>query len=365
MSKYIHTLFVGISLLLFGTSVSFGDDASYKKKLPFGPPEANCWQIWDYPNKIWYIDCGDLPEIEIVAQSPPTSEDIYHNVGEPWWHVDLFGKPYRWDFSTYLWEEIPASAMPLAVYLDLVHGQSTTIDCAPRGTSANTRKRDLIVSTKPIFNDLLITSITKTRESTPHYGHHHTPDNNAVLCRGSTNFDDGSTNDNGVFQFFYRGPEAAGRTVVNVNWRDPRDDETGSVSMTFENRHDGLVEITGVTGMFLTGADTYHRAEDNHWVTATTKSRIETLASLYYAEFNENLVVNDGSLRYGGLYDYDETWAPPHIEHREGENMDIYPTQPDSTNSPKWLFLMREIREFGSSFADKRNTVRPHLHFRE
>ena len=364
MSKYIHTLFVGISLLLFGTSVSFGDDASYKKKLPFGPPEANCWQIWDYPNKIWYIDCGDLPEIEIVAQSPPTSEDIYHNVGEPWWHVDLFGKPYRWDFSTYLWEEIPASAMPLAVYLDLVHGQSTTIDCAPRGTSANTRKRDLIVSTKPIFNDLLITSITKTRESTPHYGHHHTPDNNAVLCRGSTNFDDGSTNDNGVFQFFYRGPEAAGRTVVTVNWRDPRDDETGSISMTFENRHDGLVEITGTPAMTLTGheSDDFHLAPDIHWVTSTTKSRIGSLAALYYAEYSEKLKVNDGSLRYGGLYDYNETWAPPHWGHRDGKNVDVYPTAPDSS---KWEFLKDKIEELGSTFIDKSKVSPKHLHFEE
>ena len=188
------------------------------------------------PIRSWYIDCGELPEIEVVAQAPPANEDIYHHVGEPWWHVDLFGKPYRWDFSISLWEEIPPSAMPLAVYLDLVHGQSTTIDCAPTGTSGNTRKRDLVVSTEPIFNDLWITSITKTRESTPHYGHHHTPDNNAVLCRGATDVDDGATNDNGIFQFFYRGPEAAGRTVVTVNWKDPRDEETGSISMTFEKQ---------------------------------------------------------------------------------------------------------------------------------
>ena len=364
MSKYIYTLFFGISLLLFGTNVSFGDDASYRKKQPFGPPNSNCWRVWNYESQEWDIDC-ELPELVVIAAAPPPDEDVYHNVGEPWWHVDLFGKPYRWDLSLKIWEEIAPAAMPLEVHLSLDPVvQSTTIDCAPTGIS-DRRKRDLVVWTKPLFNDLEITSITKTRETTPHYGHHHTPDNNAILCRGSTNVDDGATDDSGRFDFFYRGPEAAGRTVVTVNWRDPRDNETGSVSRTFENRHDGLVEITGGTGMFLTGQDTYHRAEDIHWVTSTTKSRIETLASLYYAEYNENLKVNDGSLRYGGLYDFEETWAPPHIEHREGKNMDIYPTQPDSTNSPKWLFLMREIRKFGSSFADKRKTTRPHLHFRE
>ena len=90
-----------------------------------------------------------------------------------------------------------------------------------------------------------------------------------------------------VFDFFYRGPEAAGRTVVTVNWRDPRDEETGSVSRTFENRHDGLVEITGTPAMTLTGheSDDFHLAPDIHWVTSTTKSRIGSLAALYYAEF--------------------------------------------------------------------------------
>ena len=98
--------------------------------------------------------------------------------------------------------------------------------------------------------------------------------------------------------------------------------------MTFENRHDGLVEITGGTGMFLTGHNTRHRAENIHWVTPTTKTRIDSLAKLYYAEYNENLTVNDGSLRYGGLYDFKKTktWARPHKAHREGKNVDIYPT---------------------------------------
>ena len=76
MSKYIHTLFVGISLLLFGTSVSFGDDASYRQ-----PAGGDCWWVYNYDSVSWYIDCGALPEIEVVAAAPPPDEDIYHNVG--------------------------------------------------------------------------------------------------------------------------------------------------------------------------------------------------------------------------------------------------------------------------------------------
>ncbi len=197
MKKYLYILSVGLGLVLFGTDIAQGIDASYHRRRPIG---SGCWWVWNYTSQTWAIDCGTLPEIEVVAAAPPVNEDIYHHVGSPWWHVDLFGNPYRWDPTANLWESIPASAMPLEVHLELAPGQSTTIDCAPRGFS-NIRKRDLIVWTKPIFNDLLITSITKTRETAPHYGHHHAPDNSKVLCRGATSVDDGTTNDNGVFGF--------------------------------------------------------------------------------------------------------------------------------------------------------------------
>ena len=359
MKKYLFTLSVGIGIVLFGTDIALGDDVSCRRKrVPIG---SDCWLEWSYTSREWTVDCGTLPEIEVVAAAPPPAEDIYHHVGAPWWHVDLFGNPYRWDPSASLWEPTPVSAVPLEVFLDLAPGQSTTIDCAPRGYS-DIRKRDLIVWTRPLLNDLEIT-IDKIRKTSPHYGHHHAPDNSEIPCRGATSVDDGVTNKDGVFQFFYRGPEAAGRTVVTVNWRDLRDGgETGSVSMTFENRHDGLVEITGGTGISLTGHDTHHRAGDIHWVTPTTKTRIASLARLYHAKYNENLMVNDGSLRYGGLYDFNETWRPPHWGHRDGTNVDIYPT---TVSAAKWKFLIRKIDELGSTYLNKINTDDPHLHFQQ
>ena len=45
--------------------------------------------------------------------------------------------------------------------------------------------------------------------------------------------------------------------------------------LTFENKHDGLVEMTGTPAMTLTEEDDYHRAPDIHWVTPTTQTRIE------------------------------------------------------------------------------------------
>ena len=42
------------------------------------------------------------------------------------------------------------------------------------------------------------------------------------------------------------------------------------------------------------------------------------------------LVVTDASLAYGGLYDYQNTWAPPHKTHRVGTDIDVR-----SKNIPK------------------------------
>ena len=68
MSKYIYALFVGTSLVLFGIGISFLEMMqAIERSSHLVLPNSNCWRVWNYPNlKIWDIDCGDLPELEIV-----------------------------------------------------------------------------------------------------------------------------------------------------------------------------------------------------------------------------------------------------------------------------------------------------------
>ena len=81
------------------------------------------------------------------------------------------------------------------------------------------------------------------------------------------------------------------------------------------------------------------------------------------SDARQNLKVNDGSLRYGGLYDFNENWDTPHSTHRDGKNVDIKPMTNSGANDPKWNFLRVRIRRLGSTFYDEVNTNAPHLHF--
>lgn len=350
-----------MAILFSLQSVSFADPESYKEY----PAGGGCFYRYNLSTSVWDIDCGSLPEIMVTADRP-SDEHIDHELPTPWFHEDLWRKVHWWDDGSSRWEEVPASTMPLTVYFELKPGQSNVIDCAPPGTNGEQRKRYLIVRTEPVLEDLHITDIIKTRLSAA-YGHNHSADQDEPKCRGATVNDFGYTDENGIHEFYYRGPEAAGETRVTIEWLDPRTSEeqtprTGSAHLDFINRHDGLVEITGGTGMTLTGQDSYHQAGDIHWATSTTKSRIGQLASHYYSTHSENLVVNDASLLYGGLYDFQENWDTPHAAHREGKNCDIYPTVPDSS---KWAIIKSKITDMGSSYLDEINTSSPHIHFIE
>lgn len=59
--------------------------------------------------------------------------------------------------------------------------------------------------------------------------------------------------------------------------------------------------------------------------TPGVNSLFSNIASTYYQQFptDQLLVVTDASLAWGGLYDYKDTWAPPHTYHRIGTDIDV------------------------------------------
>lgn len=232
---------------------------------------------------------------------------------------------------------------------------------APTGTSGNTRKRDLIVYTDPVFDDLEITSITKERLS-DNYGHHHSANNSLILCRGASSADNGFTDEDGTFEFFYRGPEAAGKTKVTVNWKDARDNETGSVSLTFTNSHDGMTTIPSATGVELVGFDSNHIQGETHYVTSTTRTNILNICYDYYDEYSEDVRVNDASLKHGGLFDFDIPWSTPHSEHREGKNVDMRPHWAGTTTH--WTKLKTLVTTYGGTYVEH-TAPGQHLHYRQ
>jgi hypothetical protein len=86
----------------------------------------------------------------------------------------------------------------------------------------------------------------------------------------------------------------------------------------------GLMALTGGVGITLTGSSSTHPV--NHCGLPALITRIQQLASQFHGKFGKNLFVNDMSLPDGGMYDFKNTWAPPHITHREGKTVDINST---------------------------------------
>ena len=75
-----------------------------------------------------------------------------------------------------------------------------------------------------------------------------------------------------------------------------------------------------------------YKHEDFYNVQAWVNGLFNKIAYSYYQKFPtaQLLVVTDASLAYGGLYDYQNTWAPPHKTHRVGTDIDVR-----SKNIPK------------------------------
>lgn len=88
-----------------------------------------------------------------------------------------------------------------------------------------------------------------------------------------------------------------------------------------------LLELFATTGINLIGDKPWH--PKNHWGTSATLQDIRDMGRAYYLEYQENLDINDISLKDGGLFDINQNWQAPHNSHRKGTNVDIRSTNMD------------------------------------
>jgi len=117
----------------------------------------------------------------------------------------------------------------------------------------------------------------------------------------------------------YRSSEVSGeeRIKVKVNGRD-----AGEVRI--------MVRVPGLQGM---SGDYYNFKtqpfENKHTEVYNVQSWVDGLFNKIAFEYHkrfpdaELLVVTDASLADGGLYDYQNTWRPPHRTHRIGTDIDV------------------------------------------
>lgn len=83
-----------------------------------------------------------------------------------------------------------------------------------------------------------------------------------------------------------------------------------------------------------------------HFGTSSINSEIHEIAeSFYLANDSTKLRINDMSLEYGGLFDFENNWATPHRSHRIGINADIGFSGIDNSGSCVERLNLRDLEK--------------------
>ncbi len=107
-------------------------------------------------------------------------------------------------------------------------------------------------------------------------------------------------------------------------------------------RIDGLQSLSAsfyvLTGQFQAlRCDGFSRVtsqhSSNHFVDQILSSELESIGRTFSAATGRILRVNDTSLEWGGLFDVNNNWTPPHTEHRVGIHADVEINSNDALGS--------------------------------
>jgi hypothetical protein len=127
-------------------------------------------------------------------------------------------------------------------------------------------------------------------------------------------------------------PEVAGESVIDVEGTDSSGSRLEPSSVTFEVRASGSEDwvdlSTDGVDVIVNGADNSPSHALGYYGTEGTSNAIISMRNY----FERNLVPmatfpvirsQAGSLPWGGLYDIDGDWMPPHCGHRDGLTFDL------------------------------------------
>jgi hypothetical protein len=149
----------------------------------------------------------------------------------------------------------------------------------------------------------------------------------------------------------FTAPPAAG-TVQQIAQFSPG----GTVILTNNVAVPSLVALTAGVGITLTGSSATH--PQNHFGLPALISKIQQLGMRFHQKYNKNIFVNDMSLPQGGLYDFRNSWAPPHATHREGRTVDINST---TMSNPEKQFFRQTAVNLGFQVTLETNPEHWHL----
>ena len=132
----------------------------------------------------------------------------------------------------------------------------------------------------------------------------------------------GNTDSEGFFAFTFGAEEASGEHKITAICDDCTNKEAyAKVDVEVE----GLVQLADdkvtSTDFVTRGGLPAHR--DNHYFEFDSFKQILKLGMTFNIKYKQRLLVNDSSLKQGGLYDISGGWRPSHFNHREGIVVDI------------------------------------------
>ena|GEM_PF-2930851 len=122
-----------------------------------------------------------------------------------------------------------------------------------------------------------------------------------------------------------------------------------------------LVSLPGGSGYVLVGTTTYHPS--NHYVSARFQTALQSIGKEWRQSCPKSdlLLYNDMSLVWGGVFDLNRDWNPPHAEHRFGENADVSKKWVRKGNREKLVRTMCKYAEVWSE-GDLPKETAPHFH---
>lgn len=163
-----------------------------------------------------------------------------------------------------------------------------------------------------------------TLETVPFSGSH--AHHNSARPIGALESYTGNTGDTGIFTTTYTVPEVSGKIKATLTCSHPSILFGDGVPFFWEIRNNPspLDELARHDSYVLIGSEGTPHGSANHAGTPELNSALFDLTRRFAERFpGEKLSLNDMSLPWGGLFDLNANWQPPHFWHRFGTDVDI------------------------------------------
>jgi hypothetical protein len=173
-------------------------------------------------------------------------------------------------------------------------------------------------------------------------GHQH---HDASRPKGQYEPESGNTGPDGYLPVTYTAPEASGLIFSVFTCHTP---SGGPCSPSIGNV-DVSIDLEAANCGNQVGQTATHPT--NNYALPSLQAACSSALDDYTARYpGSTLTYNDMSLPWGGLFDIDATWAPPHGGHRWGENADF---EHDFVPVSRRRVLRQIIRNAGFSIFDE------------